>query len=282
MSTEKRASSAATVPVDPLESMWREGLPAALDGDAAADYELGKLIAQMFEERQSLRMLRGALFANWCELPNVTLDQACWLLLARDPWRPLPPSESEATYLRERHAYIRNRLECEVGRSLPALRPHLPSIAPRFLLGDVTRVAHAVGVHPVAAEVLAEFIEASGRANESKASLQRQRVQQRLQFHAIIVAALIAEKRAHTINPKPKARNTRRRYAGAAHNVEVDMTTHEYCKRYREAFLQAFKRPVPGSNSALVDDCRALNIAFPAHRPKDSKDRVPRRRSSGR
>jgi hypothetical protein len=268
-----------------LQRVFTQGLPATLDGNAQVREALRNLVAGIIDERQAIQTRSAALFEEWCALPNVTLEQASWLLLECDPWQPRASDGTPADELQRRHSRVRNRLECEAGRALAPLKRYVEGLPRRFHLQDITRVAQAVDVQPIAAAMLAEIHSKVGRGDEgSKASLQRLRMDERMHMHRLLVQQLASRSPPQAIplreQARPSARTrARRKYSGAPVNYQIiGMTQDEYCKVFRQEMQRSGVQAWWAAREALVDDCRALNITFAKHRPKGSKDRRPRRR----
>jgi len=268
-----------------LQRVFTQGLPATLDGNAQTREALRALVAGIIDERQTTQARSAALFEEWAALPNVTLEQASWLLLECDPWQPRAWDGTPVDELQQRHLRVRNRLECEVGRTLVPLKPYLPGLPLRFQLQNITRVAQALELQPIAAAVLAEIHSKVGRGNEgSKASLQRLRMDERMHLHRLLVQQLASRSPPQAIplreQARPSARTrARRKYSGAPVSYQIiGMTQDEYCEVFHQEMQRTGVQAWWAAREALVDDCRALNITFARHRPKGSRDKTPRRR----
>jgi len=227
----------------------------------------------------------AALFEEWCAFPNVTLEQVSWLLLECDPSQPRAWDGTPADELQRRHFLVRNRLECEVGRALAPLKPYVEGLPRRFRLQDITRVAQAADVQPMAAAVLAEIhFKLRPRDAGSNIDLQRGRMDERMHMHRLLVQRLASRSLPQAIPLGEQAGSSnraraRRKYTGAAVNYQIiGMTQDEYCEIFREEMQRSGVQGWWAAREALVDDCRALNSAFAKHRPKGSKDRNRRRR----
>ena len=285
-----RRVSGATLPAEDvsheLQRVFSQGLPAALDGNAQVREALRALVAGIIDERQAIQARSTPLFEEWCALPNLTLEQASWLLLECDPWQPKSWDGTPADELQQRHLRVRNRLECEVGRAFAPLKPYVEGLPRRFQLQDITRVAQAVDLQPTAAAVLAE-IHSRLRPDEggSKASVQRRRMDERMHMHRLLVQQLASRSPPQAIPlgeqavPSARAR-ARRKYSGAPVNYRIiGLTQDEYCEVFSEEMRRRGARALWAPRAALVDDCRALNITFAKRRPKGSKDKSRRRRA---
>ena len=286
---EKRPSGAVLPAEDvsaELQRVFAEGLPGTLDGNAPVREALRELVTGIINQRQAIQARSAELFEEWCRLPSVTLEQASWLLLECDPLQPRAWDSTPAVELPRQHSAVRNGLECEVGRALVPLRPYVEGLPRRFRLQDVTRVAQAVEVRPIAAAVLAEIQSGVGPGNEdSKASLQRRQMDERMHLHRVFVQQLASRSPPQAIHlgeqsgPSARAR-ARRKYSGAAVNCQITgMTQDEYCETFRQEMERSGARTLWAPRAALIDDCRALNIRFAKRRPKGSKDKSRRRRA---
>ena len=169
----------------------------------------------------------------------------------------------------------------------PRSLPYLPGLPLRFHLQDVARVAQALDLQPIAAAVLAEIHSIVRRGDEgSKASQQHMRMDERMRLHRLLVQRLAARSPPQAIPLGAQARPSAR--ARGAPQVQrcpvnyelIGMTQDEYCKVFREEVQRSGMQAWWAPREALVDDCRALNIAFAKRRPKGSKDRSPRRRAA--
>lgn len=293
-------SSRATAPNVP-EPLWSEGLTARIDSDGELPGQFLEFVSQLLTERDKVRANCAELFREWCALPNVTLPQAGWLLLQRDPWSPPASQESADAFLRNQHARILNRLECHVGRELEPIKPYLQAFAPRFRLWDVVRVAQRCfvvpnpegelradrwTVQPEVLEILREILEGAAAPGRIPKGQQRQMlVAERLRFHVEVVEELRRQGRAEEAQPKPKGKRDRRPLSDVpAVNVGVPgMTREEYCELFRSLHAKAGKKGLTGANEPLYDDMRALNISCGKRgRRKGVRDSAPRSRTTHR
>ena len=278
---KKKIHIASPDQLDPrLQRMMMEGLPATVDGDPVGDNVLLDLVRSFFSERMQLLIRCGDLYREWSKLPNVTLDQGCWLLLERDPFKMLDTSQHSAD-LSERFCRLKNRLELEIGESYKPLTPYISGIPRRFYLSDISRVAQAINIEVTTASVISEIASEGGEPVKSTVTAQRRRVDERMSFHRVIVDHLLKLSPPSAYSIPPKARHSaRRKYTGQPINVEITgLHQGEYCALYRELFAKHKSRP--GYNepdNSLIDDCRALNVAFATGRPKGMKDKKKRRR----
>jgi len=271
------------------ESLWSEGLPPSIDAPAPGS-ALDTLVAHMLTERDRTLAQCGDIFREWSALPSVTLEQAAWLLLQRDPWQPHPDDEAQAQALSLLHARALNRLECEVGGSLLPTGRHIPGFTRRFTMVEVLRAAQPCfladpattklyGIRPITVEIFAEFLQKSELSPEQKRVITQQYVQSRVQFHRELVATLIADGLARPISATSSTRGRKRRpSAGAPVNATISgMTKAEYFGLFRRKFAEAGKAGLPGGDGPLADDCDALNIHFDRGRTKARKPPPVRR-----
>src|SRR6185437_17173515 len=99
-----------------LDEIFRTGTPPIADQEGFEHERIRALVAGIIDAQEVVRARSAALYTEWCVLPNVTLDQAAWLLLECNPWKPISWTGLAGEQLGTEHAKVRNRLECEVGR----------------------------------------------------------------------------------------------------------------------------------------------------------------------
>lgn len=245
-----------------------KGMEFPPDGsnDPVEAAEIAKTVKAMAESAAAAQAERLALFLRWLELPNVTLDQAAWLLLGHDPELPpldRPLSTGSPAFL---HKRLVNRLESAIAEGkLKPIRP-FQKYADRFSLLRVAAVSRDAGMTRQLSE---EIRLASVQPKQSKKGSDQPTLE-RLEWHRLFVKSL-PERLKSIIGPKPKRKHPRRRHAGEAVNVHVAMQAHEYNKQFLESVRRNYGIPTYHvAETMLANDRQALNITLPRGRPRDT------------
>jgi hypothetical protein len=205
--------------------------------------------------------LRLSRHFEWLSLSNVTLPQACWILLGFDPWKPPTDRESSDASPTALHKRLLNRLECEVGaKKLKPERAPRPVREDRFRLLDVAARSRDIGFAVLIAEELLDVARQMKIIKPSRADSLPQRIATRLQWHRQFVASLPDEKK-QPIPAKGPRKSPRRANPGAPINVRIAMIGREYTLEFCEFVRHQFGDPGYRFDlKMLKDDRQSLHV----------------------
>lgn len=205
---------------------------------------------------------------KWLEQQNVTMEQACWLLLGFDPWDPPidhGPSDASPSMV---HKRLVDRLECEVAdKSLKPVRATRAAREDRFRLLDVAARSRDLGM---AVSMSNELLDVARQTKliAPKVESLPERISTRMGWHRLFVAS-IPEDMKEAVPPKPPRNCPRRANPGAPLNVWLAMIGPEYDKAFAEFADHQFGRQYQFNPQMLRDDRQALRIELKAgHHPQ--------------
>jgi hypothetical protein len=198
---------------------------------------------------------------EWLGYPNVTLPQACWILLGFDPWKPPTDRESSDASPSALHKRVLNRLECEVAaKKFKPVRAPRSAREDRFRLLDVAARSRDIGLAVSIAEELLDVARQMKIIKPSRADSLPERIATRLQWHRQFVASLPSDKK-QPIPAKGPRKSPRRANPGASINVRIAMIGPEYKLEFGEFVRHQFGHPgYPFDLKMLKDDRQALHV----------------------
>jgi hypothetical protein len=273
----KRTENALLPPSDlspELVELFTKGIPASIDGDRTHDRMLSGLLNSIDFELSVRYGKRAGLYREWLGLPNVTVSQAAWLLLGRDPFdmHGAEP-ESRAPDLTRQHLSVCNRLECEVAAG--TLKPVGKAVAGferRFQFIAIAQAAIRIGICEGAASQALMLAEEGGKLTTTSPVIawQTERVNQRIAIHRKLIELIRSKHPDALISLVPKkSPNKNRRAKVEAINVQLTMRQVPYDAIFRELFY-AGHGGHPGYHMTglmLRQDRDQLNIKFKGGRP---------------
>jgi hypothetical protein len=176
-------------------------LNASIDDTSQAGDAIAANASSLWDAGASIRLRNVALQFHWLALPNVTLAQAAWLLLDKDPAMPPTRHSSSTACPHYHHAELLNRLECEVatGRLRPLKNGH-PSMTPRFEMVKILTVATEIGINAeVATEILTMSHQLPRRSlTETARSRRNDRMHWQVEFVRSLPKAVVSSKKTCT------------------------------------------------------------------------------------
>ena len=239
-------------------------LAATVDDTGESSHAIAANASTLWGPGATNRIRNVALQLHWLALPNVTLEQAAWLLLDIDP--ALPPVKQSASTAcpHHRHAELLNRLECEVaaGKLRPLKGGH-PTVAPRLVLTKILNLATEIGVYSEAAgEMLNINLQ---RPPTLTTETTHSRINNRMHWHREFMSSLTT---VIQWKIKPKRASARRTNVGNSVNMHLTMTRHEYDPAFLEFVTSQHGQPTSRFSEAMLqEDRRALNIELQRGRP---------------
>lgn len=254
--------------LDPkLQEIFTNGIPASIDSDPVHDRALSSLLTSI-DLGLSVRFgNRAKLYREWLALPSLTLPQASWLLLGRDPFEPLAPEpEPPPVSLQRQHAEICNRLECEVvAGTLKTIGQAIVGFERRFRFAAVAQAARQAGIAEGAAEHALLIAENAGKQETRTLAWQTERVDQRIIVHRRLVEKIQVDQPQVVSNIVAKGKRSRNRKGQASPlNVQLDMPQLSYEIAFRALFerVHGAKAPYHITRVMLDQDREQLNIKF--------------------
>jgi len=215
---------------------------------------------------------------EWLERPNVTMEQACWVLLGLDPWNPptdCGPSDASPAQM---HKRLVDRLQCEVAeKTLKPVRATRAAREDRFRLLEVAARSRDLGMTVSIANELFD-VARQGKIIASKPGESLpERISMRMEWHRQFVAS-IPEHERKPVPAKPPRKHPRRANPGVPLNVWLAMISPEYDQAFAKFADHQFGRQYLFDGQMLKADRRVLNIQLKAghHPPTPTKAKPPK------
>jgi len=196
---------------------------------------------------------------EWLGKPNVTLEQAGWLLLGFDPWYPPSDSGPSSASPSHRHKRLVDCLEGAVAeKKLKPLRASRAARVDRFRLLDVAATSRdACSTTIISIEILTAALR---QPPPDKPETRTERIARRLEWHRHFVNALDDERKSPAPRKSPR-KHARRANPGKLLNVTLSMKGPAYDREFAAYVRHQFGKPnYRFDTTMLKDDRRSLNI----------------------
>jgi hypothetical protein len=252
--------------------------PLSPPHEKSADADLIAQVDTLLAVAATPDPLRMTRHFEWLDHPNVTMDQACWILLGFDPRRPPADHGLSDASPSERHKHLVDRLQCEVAaKTLKPVRATRAAREDRFRLLDVAGRSRDLDLTPAIAEELFDVDHQMRQLSSKPVESRGELIVARLNQHRKFMKSIPVSKR-HRIPAKPPRNSPRRTNPGRPINLQLDMTGPEYNRSFRDFVRHQFGMSGTLNPEMLQDDRRALNVRLKAGRPRVSPPRTARKK----
>jgi hypothetical protein len=242
---------------DPLSPPYEKSVDAALMDQV-------NTLLTVAATPDPLRMTRHF---EWLSHPNVTMAQACWILLGFDHRRPPADHGLSDASPSERHKRLVDRLQCEVAaKKLKPVRATRAAREDRFRLLEVAARSRDLGM---AFSIANELFDVARQRKiiASKPESLPERISKRMEWHRQFVAS-IPDNKKKPVPAKAPRKHPRRANPGAPINVWLAMIGPEYDQAFTKFADHQFGRQYVFESEMLKADRRALNVQLKAgHHP---------------